>query len=72
MQNQLIHLISQLNNTGNPMSAIQAMYGNNPVMQRAVQMMQGKNPQEVQQIAMNLARQKGVDLPALLSQLGIK
>jgi hypothetical protein len=54
------------------MSAIQAMYGNNPVMQRAMQMMQGKNPQEVQQIAMNLARQKGVDLPALLSQLGIK
>jgi hypothetical protein len=36
------------------------MFGNNPLMQRAMMMGQGKNPAELQQIVRNLAQQRGI------------
>ena len=33
----------------------------NPLYQRAQEMSQGKTPQELQQIAMNICREKGID-----------
>lgn len=48
---------------------------NNPLFQRAVQMTQGKSENEIKEIVLNVAQQRGIDrkqLNAMLSQFGYK
>ena len=51
---------------------IQAMVNlamkNNPMFKRAQQMMQGKNEQQLEEIARNLCKQRGVDLDTAVKQ----
>lgn len=77
MQNpmQIIQLLSQIKNSGNPTMAMQTMFGNNPAYNRAVEMSKGKTPQELQQTIKNLARERGIDetqLHQMASMFGIK
>lgn len=68
-------MMVQLQNSNNPMQAMQSMLGNNPAFMRAQQMMQGKNPQQLKQTLYNLAQQRGIDpqqLQQMASQFGIK
>ena len=52
---------------------IQRMQSSNPALfNRVMQMTQGKSPQEIQQIALNVARERGIDLNKFASQYGIK
>ena len=69
---QLMQLMGQLQHSNNPMGMLQQMYGNDPTMQRAIQMAQGKSPEQIMQIAQNLADQQGIDLKMMLSQIGFK
>ena len=69
---QLMQLMGQLQQSNNPMGMLQSMFGNDPTMQRAIQMAQGKSPEQLEQIAQNLARQRGIDLKTMLSQIGFK
>lgn len=49
--------------------------GNNPLFNRAMQMVQGKNEEEIKQIVKNLAQQRGINidqLSAMANQLGLK
>lgn len=55
------------------------MFQNNPLFQRAQQMVQGKSEQEIEQIASNLCKQRGINIndafeqfKQFKSQLGIK
>ena len=49
------------------------MQSSNPALfNRVMQMTQGKSPQEIQQIALNVARERGIDLNKFASQYGIK
>lgn len=57
---QLTQMMSTLQASNNPMALMQQMVGNDPLMQRAMQMGQGKTPDQLQQIARNLARQRGI------------
>ena len=41
---------------------------NNPMFKRAQQMMQGKNEQQLEELAKNLCKQRGVDLDAAVKQ----
>lgn len=64
-----------LNGSQNPMGMMQQMFGNNPMMSRAMQMSQGKSPQELQQVVMNLAQQRGISqeqLQQMMNQFGLK
>lgn len=48
---------------------------NNPLMQRAMDMIKGKNEEEIKQIVINLAQQRGIDmnqLQAMANQFGLK
>lgn len=71
---QMFSMFQQMQNSGqNPQMIMQQMFGNNPNYQRAMQMIQGKSPQQLQQVAMNLARQRGIDkqqMQSLISQFG--
>lgn len=55
------------------------MFQNNPLFQRAQQMAQGKSEQEIEQIASNLCKQRGINIndafeqfKQFKSQFGIK
>lgn len=53
-------------------SKIQAMVNlamkNNPLFKRAQQMMRGKNEQQLEELAKNLCKQRGVDLDMAVKQ----
>lgn len=77
MQNlmQMLQAISQIKNSGNPASAMQNMFGNNPAYSRAVEMAKGKSPKEIEQIVKNLAKERGIEetqLRQMASMFGIK
>lgn len=44
------------------------MFANNPAFKRAQEMSAGKSPQEIQQIAANLCKQRGIDINAAYKQ----
>ena len=73
---QMINMFRQMSGGGqNPQSAMAQMFGNNPNYKRAMQMIQGKSPQELQQVAMNLAQQRGINrqqMQNMLNQFGMK
>lgn len=43
-------------------------FNSNPLYQRAQQMVQGKNEQQLEQTAENLCRQRGIDMQQALKQ----
>ena len=64
-----------LQNNSNPMAMIQQMAGNDPVMQRTMQMAQGKSPEQIQQIIRNIANTNGMSeqqLQQFVSQFGLR
>lgn len=63
---EMMQALNRLRNQPNPLGVMQAMYGNNPQFQQAMNMAQGKTPEQLQQTAMNLAKTKGVDFQELL------
>lgn len=68
-------LMSMMNGGNmNPMQMMN-MFGGNPLMQQAQKMLQGKNTNEMQQIIMNVAKNKGIDenqLKQMASQFNVK
>lgn len=72
MQSNLIVQLAQLaRGGGNPMQALQQMAGRDPRVSAAYTMLQGKNPQQLRQMAENMARERGVDIQALARRLGL-
>lgn len=51
---------------GNPQQILQQMMQQDPRVGQAMQMIQGKSPQELQQMAMNVAKERGIDLNAFV------
>lgn len=71
MNNPIAMLLNIARNGGDPMAAMQQMAQSSPQMRQAVQMIQGKSTAELQQMAQNIARERGIDLNELLRQMGI-
>lgn len=72
MNNPMIQLISMTRQGGNPMLMIQQMAANNPQAAQAVRIMQGKNPEQLRQIATNMAKERGMTIEQVMQQLGIR
>lgn len=53
-----------MTNNNNPLS----LFSNNPLFTRAQQMAEGKTPEELQQIALNICKEKGLDMNQMLQQ----
>lgn len=56
-----MQMMAMLQQSNNPMQMLQSMASQNPIMGRALQMGQGKSVQDLQNIAQNLAKQRGMD-----------
>ena len=63
-----MELISLIRGASNPQQFLQQQAQNNPMVARALQMTQGRDPMEV---ARNLAKEQGINLDQFRQQLGI-
>lgn len=69
MNNPMQTIMSMMRAGGNPAQILQSMAQQDPRVGQAMQMIQGKSQQELQQMAVNLAKERGVDLNALVQNL---
>lgn len=53
------------------MGMIQQMAQSNPQMAQAMQFIQGKSPQQLQQIATNMAKERGTTVEQIARQMGL-
>ena len=70
-----MEMMQMLQSSQNPNMLMEKMMAQNPLLSRAMQMAQGKNPQELAMIARNLAKQQGINdqqFAQLLNQFGIR
>lgn len=72
MNNPMMQIMAMMRNGGNPMAMLQGMASGNPQMAQALQMIQGKSPQQLQQMAMNMAQEQGININELIQSLGIR
>lgn len=63
-------IVNQFMNGMSPMSILNRMAG--PQVNQAKKIIGGKNQDQLRQIAMNMAAQRGVDLNSLAQQMGIR
>lgn len=69
--NPLQMLVSALNNGHDPRALMGQMIGQNPQVAQAMKLIQGKSPAELQQIAQNMARERGTTVEQIAQSLGI-
>lgn len=68
-------IIQILQNSNNPMALLQNIAGQNPALQRALEMGKGKNEQQLQQTVRNIAKQYGMtdeQLRQFVAQYGLR
>ena len=70
MNHPLAMLMQGIQRGGSPIQLMQQM-GNNPIVSQGMRMVQGKSPQQLQQMAENMARERGIDLNQLINSLPI-
>jgi hypothetical protein len=66
----LRQMVQMVMNGGNPLAMLQQM--NDPRAMQALNMLQNKNPAQLQQIAMNMAKERGTTVEEVARSLGIQ
>lgn len=69
--NPIMQMMGMLQNSRNPLAVMQKLAEQNPKLQQVMGMAQGKTYQQMQQMAENLAKEKGVNLQEFMKQMGI-
>lgn len=72
MNNPMMQVLQLMRNGGNPMTMLNQMTGSNPMVGQLMQSMQGKSPDALRQMAMNIAKERGIDLEQFAQQFGMK
>ena len=70
-----MQMLGMLQHSNNPSMLMESFMAQNPLLSRAMQMAQGKNPQELAMMSRNWAKQQGINdqqFAQLLGQFGIK
>lgn len=67
----LMQLVQMVQGGGNPMQMLAQEARQNPVVSQALQMTNGRTPNQMRDIAYQLAQQRGVDINQLAQQMGI-
>lgn len=71
MNNPLMAIMQAARSGSNPMAFLQNMARTNPQAAQAIKLIEGKNPQQLQQIAINMAKERGISINDIARQLGI-
>ena len=72
MNNPMMQIMSAMRSGQNPMQMMQRMAMNDPRAAQAMQIIRGKSPQELQQIARNMARERNINIDELQRSFGMK
>ena len=67
-----LQAIQALQKGANPNQLMMQLVQQNPAVRQAMQMVNGKTPDQIRDMAQQIARQRGIDLSQLTRQLGIK
>ena len=67
-----MQLLQAIQRGGNPNQLIMQAARQSPALQQAMQAVNGRTPEQVRDMAYQMARQRGVDLDQLAKQLGIR
>ena len=71
MSNPIFQLANISRNGGNAIQMLQRMAAQNPQAAQAINMIQGKTPQQLQQIATNMAKERGTTPQEIARSLGL-
>ena len=71
MSNPIFQLASLARNGGNAIQMLQRMASQNPQAAQAINLIQGKTPQQLQQIATNMAKERGTTPQEIARSLGL-
>lgn len=69
--NPIMQMMGMLQNSNNPRAVMEKLASQNLQLQQVMGLAQGKTPQQLQQMAENLAKEKGVNLQEFMKQIGI-
>lgn len=69
--NPLMALMRLARSGGNPMQMLSQMAGRDPRATQAMKLIQGKSPQELRQVAENMAKERGMTLDEIARQMGV-
>ena len=67
-----MQLIQAIQRGGNPQQLIMQAAQTNPAIRQAVQLVNGRTPEQIRDMAYQMAAQRGVDLGKLAQSLGIQ
>ena len=67
-----MQIIQMLQRGANPNQLMMQLAQSNPAVRQAMQMVNGKTPDQIRDMAQQMAKQRGIDLNQLTQQLGIR
>ena len=72
MNNQFVQQIfGAVQNGANPQALAMQLAQQNPMFQRALQMVNGRTPEQIYDMAAQMAQQRGLDINQIAQQLGV-
>lgn len=72
MNDPMMQMMQLLRAGQNPNAVLQMMAQTNPQVRQVMQIFNGKTPQQLQQMAMNMAAERGTSIEDVARQLGIQ
>lgn len=72
MNNPVMTLVNAMLSGGDPMALIQRMAGQDPQIAQASQLIRGKTPQQLEQMARNMAAERGTTIEDIAQSIGLQ
>ena len=69
--NNMLQMIQMLSNSQNPMGLLRQFAGNNPELQKVMQIAQTKTPQEFETYVKNVCASNNIDINSLAKQFNL-
>lgn len=67
-----MQILQMVSGGANPQQVIMQAAQQNPAIRQAMQIVNGRTPNQIRDMAMNMAKQQGIDLNVLARNMGIK
>ena len=67
-----LQLMKMIRGAGNPMQMLMSAAGQNPMLNQVMQMVNGRTPEQMRDMAYDIARQRGLNIEEIAQKMGIK